>query len=215
MVIIAPYSSGMITRWGSRVTLLIGFAFCLVGFAMMLVVWGLTSSYLTIGLAYALVGIGVGIAGTPSSHALTDSVPVSKVGMASGTGDLQRDLGGAIMQSLMGAILGAGYAASLGRQIADAPANIQAQITTDMKDALTKSFGSAVDLASKYPEYKTAVINAARESFLAGANWAYASGIIAAILGAVLVWFFFPRRERERAMYQQFGSEISVEAKGA
>lgn len=214
MVIIAPYSSGMITRWGSRVTLLIGFAFCLIGFAMMLMIWGLSSSYLTIGIAYAFVGVGVGIAGTPSSHALTDSVPVAKVGMASGTGDLQRDLGGAIMQSIMGAILGAGYAASLGRQIANAPANVQAQITADMKDALTKSFGSAVDLASKYPEYKTAVIQAARESFLAGANWAYASGIFAAILGAALVWFFFPKRDRERDMYREFGSESPVEVVG-
>jgi DHA2 family multidrug resistance protein-like MFS transporter len=207
MVIVAPYSSGMITRWGSRVTLLIGFAFCLIGFAIMLAIWGLSSSYIAIGIAYAFVGVGVGIAGTPSSHALTDSVPVSKVGMASGTGDLQRDLGGAIMQSIMGAILGAGYAASLGHAIAHAPANVQAQITAEMRDALTKSFGSAVDLASKYPEYKTAVIQAARESFLAGANWAYASGIIAAILGAALVWFFFPRREHEKSLYSHWGSE--------
>ena len=212
MVAIAPYSSGMITRWGSRITLLIGFAFCLIGFGMMLVVWGMTSSYFAIGLAYAFVGVGVGIAGTPSSHALTDSVPVAKVGMASGTGDLQRDLGGAIMQSVMGAILGAGYAAALTHRIAGAPANVQAQITADMKDALTKSFGSAVDLASKYPDYKNAVIQAARESFLAGANWAYASGILAAIIGAALVWFFFPRHEREVAMYREFGSETPSEA---
>ena len=32
--------------------------------------------------------------------------------MASGTADLQRDLGGAIMQSIFGALLTAGYAAA-------------------------------------------------------------------------------------------------------
>jgi hypothetical protein len=35
----------------------------------------------------------------------------SRAGMASGTADLQRDLGGAIMQSIFGALLTAGYAA--------------------------------------------------------------------------------------------------------
>jgi len=41
-------------------------------------------------LAYAFIGIGVGLAGTPASHSLTGSVPVKRVGMASGTADLQR-----------------------------------------------------------------------------------------------------------------------------
>jgi DHA2 family multidrug resistance protein-like MFS transporter len=51
------------------------------------------------------VGAGVGFAGTPASHSLTGSVPVDKAGMASGTADLQRGLGGAIMQSILGALL--------------------------------------------------------------------------------------------------------------
>ena len=57
---------------------------------------------------YAFVGIGVGLAGTPASRSLTGSVPVRRAGMASGTADLQRDLGGAVMQSIFGALLTAG-----------------------------------------------------------------------------------------------------------
>ena len=68
--------------------------------------------YWKVGLAYAFIGIGVGFAGTPASHSLTGSVPVRRAGMASGTADLQRDLGGAIMQSIFGALLTAGYAAA-------------------------------------------------------------------------------------------------------
>ena len=44
----------------------------------------------------------------------TGSVPVRRAGMASGTADLQRDLGGAIMQSIFGALLTAGYASAAG-----------------------------------------------------------------------------------------------------
>jgi hypothetical protein len=39
---------------------------------------------------------GIGLAGTPASRSLTGSVPVTRAGMASGTADLQRDLGGAL-----------------------------------------------------------------------------------------------------------------------
>ena len=60
----------------------------------------------------------------PASHSLTGSVPVTRAGMASGTADLQRDLGGAIMQSIFGALLTAGYAAAVSAQIAASDQNV-------------------------------------------------------------------------------------------
>lgn len=207
MVIIAPFSGGMVLKWGSRNTLLLGFAISALGFLAMLLLWNLGSSYVVVGLAYALVGIGVGIAGTPASHALTDSVPVEKVGMASGTGDLQRDLGGSIMQSLLGAILSAGYSAAVMSAIADAPANVKSQITQNVQNMLVKSFASAEDLAAKYPQYQQQIIHAAEQSFLQGANWAYLAGIISMIIGAALVFIFFPKKSKERALYVEWGTE--------
>ena len=74
-------------------------------------------SYWEVAIPYVLLGIGVGLAGTPSSNSLTGSVPVTRVGMASGTADLQRDLGGALMTSIFGALLTAGYASAMGAAI--------------------------------------------------------------------------------------------------
>ncbi|HVJ96650.1 MAG TPA: MFS transporter, partial [Acidimicrobiia bacterium] len=110
MVLVAPRSAKLVEAYGARVTLLTGYVFVFLGFATMLALWGESSAYWEIGLGYAFVGIGVGLAGTPASHSLTGSVPVTRAGMASGTADLQRDLGGAIMQSILGALLTAGYA---------------------------------------------------------------------------------------------------------
>ena len=87
----------------------------------MLLLWDEGIPYWKVGLGYAFVGIGVGFAGTPASHSLTGSVPVTRAGMASGTADLQRDLGGAIMQSILGALLTAGYAAAFATAIAGSP----------------------------------------------------------------------------------------------
>ena len=121
MVLIAPRSAKLVEARGARVTLLTGYVFCLLGFLTMLLLWNEGISYWPVGLGYALVGIGVGFAGTPASHSLTGSVPVRRAGMASGTADLQRDLGGAIMQSILGALLTAGYAAAVTAAIATAP----------------------------------------------------------------------------------------------
>ncbi len=115
MVLIAPRSAQLVESAGARVTLLAGYACCFLGFLTMLVLWSDHSPYWQVALGYALIGAGVGLAGTPASHSLTGSVPVTRAGMASGTADLQRDLGGAIMQSILGALLTAGYASAISR----------------------------------------------------------------------------------------------------
>ena len=121
MVLVAPRSAKLVESHGARFTLLIGYVFCLLGFLAMLLLWKDGISYWKVAIGYMLVGTGVGFAGTPASHSLTGSVPVTRAGMASGTADLQRDLGGAIMQSILGALLAAGYASAFNKAIAGAP----------------------------------------------------------------------------------------------
>ena len=150
MVLVAPRSAKLVETHGARFTLLIGYVFCLLGFLTMLVLWERGEPVLEVGLGYALVGIGVGFAGTPASHSLTGSVPVQRAGMASGTADLQRDLGGAIMQSILGALLTAGYAAAFAtpdRVLAE----LRPRSPTATESQLEKSFSSAADIAEPVP----------------------------------------------------------------
>ncbi len=210
MVLIAPRSAKLVDARGARVTLLIGYAFCLLGFLAMLLLWNEGISYWKVGLAYALVGIGVGFAGTPASHSLTGSVPVTRAGMASGTADLQRDLGGAIMQSILGALLTAGYAAAVTAAIAAAPN--KEQITDGVASQLTKSFAGAEVIAQQYPQYASEITAAAKSSFLDGADWAYTAGIVAILLGAVLVYFLFPKRDEEEQLLAAYQAEDASSA---
>src|SRR4030095_1590052 len=124
MVLVAPRSAKLVEARGARFTLLCGYASLLLAFGTMLLLWDEGSSYWKIGLAYAFIGVGVGFAGTPASHSLTGSAPVTRAGMASGTADLQRDLGGAIMQSIFGALLTAGYASGVHAEIAASGKNV-------------------------------------------------------------------------------------------
>jgi MFS transporter, DHA2 family, multidrug resistance protein len=210
MVIVAPRSAKLVETRGARFTLLCGYVFLLCAFASMLLLWDEGAPYWRIGIAYAFIGIGVGFAGTPASHSLTGSVPVRRAGMASGTADLQRDLGGAIMQSIFGALLTAGYAAAASAALAAAP-NGQ-QLNDSVQNQLTKSFAGADAVAQQYPQYAAQITAAAKQSFLDGDQWAYTAGLVAVLLGAALVAFCFPTKDSEQELLARYHAEDTGEA---
>jgi EmrB/QacA subfamily drug resistance transporter len=204
MVLVAPRSAKLVDERGARFTLLCGYVFLVLAFLAMLLLWKQDSSYWEIALAYIFIGIGVGFAGTPASHSLTGSVPVRRAGMASGTADLQRDLGGAIMQSIFGALLTAGYASAAGALIVSSGKNV----TSSTQAELTKSFASAADTAQRYPpSVQQQIVAGAKTAFLHGDQWAYLAGLIAVLLGATLVFFFFPRKEAEEELLARYHAE--------
>jgi EmrB/QacA subfamily drug resistance transporter len=205
MVLVAPRSAKLVENRGARFTLLCGYVFMLAAFVWMLLLWQEGDPYWKVGFAYAFMGIGVGFAGTPASHSLTGSVPVRRAGMASGTADLQRDLGGAIMQSIFGALLTAGYAAAAAAAISSSPNS--GQVNDNVSSELTKSFSSAEEVANQYPQYASQITAAAKKSFLDGDHWAYTAGIVAVVLGAALVVFMFPKRDEEQRLLERYHAE--------
>lgn len=209
MILVAPRSAKLVEARGARFTLLAGYLFILVGFIWMLLFWNEGVPYWIVGIGYALVGVGVGFAGTPASRSLTASVPVKRVGMASGTADLQRDLGGALMQSIMGAFLALGYAAAMATAIAATPDSSQAPAS--VSSAMTMSFAGAQSVATQYPQYASQITAAAKSSFLAGDTYAYMTGIIAILIGAFLVFRFFPRSDQERELLLNYHQEELAE----
>jgi len=202
MVLVAPRSAVIVEARGARATLLFGYVFVVAGFVTMLLLWGEGSPYWVVALGYVFVGVGVGLAGTPASRSLTGSVPVTRAGMASGTADLQRDLGGAVMQSIFGALLTAGYATAAAAALAGAPPSVD--FSTSVQNQLTMSFAGAADIAQQYPQYSTQILQAAKESFLAGDQWAYLAGIVAVLMGATLVFFKFPRKDEEHRLLAHY-----------
>jgi MFS transporter, DHA2 family, multidrug resistance protein len=202
MVIVAPRSAKLVGARGARFTLLFGYVFLFLAFLWMLLFWEDDSSYWQVALAYAFMGIGVGLAGTPASHSLTGSVPVRRAGMASGTADLQRDLGGALLTSIFGALLAAGYASAMGAEIAASPQG--QRVTESTQSQLQLSYASAADLAHENPRYSSEILAAAKTSFLQGDDWAYAAGLVAILLGAAVVFFLFPKKEDEERLLASY-----------
>ncbi len=208
LVLIARHSASLVEARGSRFTLLLGYAFCLAAFLMMLLTWDASTSFWVVGVTATMLGIGVGLAGTPASRALTGSVPRIRAGMASATADLQRDLGGAIFQSILGALLTAGYATAMAAAVASSPQG--AKVPAATLSELTMSFGGAQQTAQQYPQFGDAIITAAKSSFLHGDQWAFAAGCLVIIFGGALILFLFPGHDGERRLLAQYELEDSA-----
>ncbi|MGA1038609.1 MAG: MFS transporter, partial [Ilumatobacteraceae bacterium] len=122
----------------------------------------------------------------------------------------QRDLGGSIMQAIMGTALTLGYAASLTATISDS--SDASKVSSSTEAALLQSFTGAEQVADKYPQYKEQIVSAATESFLSGSNWAYAAAVAAVALGALLVATRFPGKAGEAALSKQYQQQDSTVA---
>jgi DHA2 family multidrug resistance protein-like MFS transporter len=210
MILVAPRSAKLVEARGARFTLLAGYVFLLLAFLSMLLLWKEGSSYWEVGIAYVFIGIGVGLAGTPASHSLTGSVPVQRAGMASGTADLQRDLGGALLTSVFGALLAAGYSTAMGSAIAASPDG--QQVVDSTQSQLQLSYASAEDLAAQNPQYASEITSAATSSFLEGDQWAYTAGVVAVLAGAALVFLLFPKRSAERQLLAEYHAADAARA---
>ena len=108
------------------------------------------------------------------------------------------------MQSVLGALLTAGYAKAVGALIAGAPASDQALLTDPVQAELEKSFSSAADTAASYPQYSSQIIAGAQQSFIDGQKWAYTAGIVAIAGGAVLIATMYPKHDRERELLDEY-----------
>ena len=75
--------------------------------------------YFVLGLVF--FGIGMGLAGTPATTAITASLPRSKQGVASAVNDTARELGSAFGIAILGSLLNQGYRAGMADAVADAP----------------------------------------------------------------------------------------------
>lgn len=212
MILLSPVSARLIQRRGARFVMICGVICICAGFLVMLS-WKAGVGYLPVGLAYAAVGAGVGLAGAPASRSLMSSVPERRAGMGSATTDLQRDLGGAVMQSVLGALLSLRYAAYFTAAFANVPAEKAEKYGQEAATAIKSSFGGASEVAKSMPQADAAkLMQAAEEAFTKGSHLAIGVALIVAAIGLVLVLTAFPDKRREDEAEAAYAREDAATA---
>ncbi len=204
MAVFGQVAGRIIPARGSRFTFMLGLGSVAAAFTLMLVTWrdGIAMGWIL--AAYAFVGTGVGLAATPASRSLMGSVPPSRGGMGSSFLDLTRDLGGAILQAVMGAVLAASYAFHIRKDLSGLSPAEAAKVSDATAQQLTSSYEGAASVASGYAEPTASrIIDAASVAFTDGKSGAIGIALLMTLLGMALVLFVYPGKAKEEAYYDR------------
>ncbi|MET9274527.1 DHA2 family efflux MFS transporter permease subunit [Kribbella sp. NPDC003557] len=178
MMLSSGVASRMAVRIGPRSTMAAGVALAALGLSSMAVLVSVDGGYLSILPGLLAMGVGMGLSMTPSTEAITSSLPRAKQGVASALNDVTREFGTALGVALLGALLANGYRNAIDGRLAGLP--------VDAAATAREGIANAVEVAPTTGNHAQDLILAAQQSFVDG--WQYALWIGAAVMAVLLVY---------------------------
>src|SRR4051794_17825056 len=126
-------------RVGARATMAVGIALAATGLALMALFVSVDGGYPSILPGLLAMGVGMGLSMTPSTEAITGSLPREKQGVASALNDVTRELGTALGIAMLGALLSAGYRSAIDDRLHGIPRGVA--------DTAREGIANAVEVA--------------------------------------------------------------------
>ncbi len=175
-------------RIGTRAILITGLGAFAAGLVLLATLPSVDGGYWSVAPGLAVVGLGMGLAMTPSTTAITESLPAERQGVASALNDTVREIGGAIGVALLGSVLNAAYSS----EIASTASTLPAGTARAVEDGI----GPALTAANQMGASGDNVAAAAREALVHA--WATAMWVGVAIAGTALMWVALRGPAREQ-----------------
>jgi hypothetical protein len=137
------------------------------------------------------MGLGMGLSMTPSTEAITSSLPPERQGVASALNDIAREFGSGLGIALLGAVLTAGYSHAINSRLEGVP--------FDSADTVRKGIASALAIANETHPYSKALFRSAQEAFVHGWQQAMWAGFLVMTIVFVYVLARGPERASSRS----------------
>ncbi|MEU2401320.1 MFS transporter [Streptomyces pseudogriseolus] len=171
---LAPKAAAVI---GARSTTTAGIALSALGLALMALFVSVDGGYLSVLPGTIAMGAGMGLSMTPSTEAITASLPRARQGVASALNDITREFGTALGVALLGALVAGGYRAAVDDRLDGVP--------REAADTAREGIANAVEVAPSTGGHASALVHAAQESFVEGWQRAMWAGV--AVMAVLLV----------------------------
>lgn len=182
MLTLSPLAPAIAHRFGLTATLSGGLLIAAAGIAVM-ALRADAQTYTALLPGIVLLAIGVGLAMTPATTAITASLPVEDQGVASALNDTVREVGGAIGVAILGSMLNAGYSDEIAPTVAGLP--------PELGHAVDEGIAGAGAAASQLPPDQAApIMAAARDAFTNGwidAMWVGAAMLVVAAIASAAI----------------------------
>jgi EmrB/QacA subfamily drug resistance transporter len=176
MMASAAMAPKLVGRIGMRSTVAIGIILEIAAMALMATLVSVDDGYLSVLPGLLAMGVGMGLIMTPSTKAITDSLPPDQQGVASALNDVTRELGTALGVALLGTLVTTGYGHAITTRLHGFP---EASVTL-ARDGLINALGIANDMGSRSATWSHLV----RESFVDG--WQHAMWVGVAVMIGLL-----------------------------
>jgi len=187
MMVGAPMSARMVSRFGPRAVVGSGLLFTATGLGVLATAKPGTSILVLIG-AEILIGLGIGQTTAPSTTLIMSAVRTSKSGVGSAVNDVSRELGGALGIAVLGSVLNGAYRGKIGSRLPHGlPPRVVADAHKSVTDALLDITNPKIHLPGPLV---TPLINAVRTTFAAGFGLAMLGGAVMLVLCSAMVWTF-------------------------
>ncbi|MFI1443675.1 MFS transporter [Streptomyces fructofermentans] len=178
MMMAAVVAPKLASSIGARSTMVTGIGLGGAGLAVMALFVSVDGGYLSVLPGMLAMGFGMGLAMTPSTEAITASLPQERQGVASALNDVTREFGTALGVAMIGALLSAGYRSAIDDQLDGIP--------DGAADTAREGIANAVEAAGSAGSDKEALLHAAQQSFVDG--WQQAMWVGAAVTGATFLY---------------------------
>lgn len=197
MMIVAPLSSKVVDRIGTKFTVAIGLSLVTLGLITM-VGLQVDTPYSNIFWRFMLMAAGMGLVMAPATESVMGSLPLFKAGVGSAVNDTTRQVGSALGVAIIGSVLATTY----GNQIREFLSGIGLPLPQAVVDAASNSIGAVQN--NLVPELQrlglaeqaAAVSAQANSAFVSAVHWGVLTAASATAIGVVMVLFFLPARPR-------------------
>jgi EmrB/QacA subfamily drug resistance transporter len=188
MMVVAPSSSRVVERIGTKITVTLGLSLVTLGLLSMTTLQ-VDSPYPQIVWRLMLLAAGMGFTMAPATDSVMGSLPLAKAGVGSAVNDTTRQVGGALGVAIIGSVLASSY----GTKVTDflTPLGAPQQAI----DAASSSLGGAAAVAAEAPAaLGQALLTTANQAFVEAMHWGVAVAAVPTAIGAIVAFVFLPAR---------------------
>ncbi|WP_183101301.1 MFS transporter [Nocardioides pelophilus] len=178
MMVASGLAPLLAARVGVRAAMTTGLTIATGGLALMAGLVSADGGYLSVLPGLMAMGLGTGLAMTPSTEAITSSLPREQQGVASALNDLTRELGAALGIALLGGLLAGGYQNAARSRLDGVPA--------PLADVAREGVANADAVSRTAGAYADQIRAAAEESFVIG--WQQAMWVGVGLMAALQVF---------------------------
>jgi len=194
LMFVAPQSTRLVKRVGTKLVVAGGLATVAVGLAVASTATPELGYFGRILPSQILLGLGIALAMAPATESIMGSLPREKAGVGSAMNDTTRQVGGALGVAVIGSVFASQYAPAITANLAGVP------LPGTALDAATDSIGGAFAVAAQAGGNPNAIdtpigvqiADAARDAFSSSMGRGLLVSAAIALVGALVALIFLP-----------------------